>query len=36
MTLSLADEAGICQPGDSIALLGIGSGINCMMMGLQW
>jgi 3-oxoacyl-[acyl-carrier-protein] synthase III len=36
MTLSMADEAGICQSGDSIALLGIGSGINCMMMGLQW
>ena len=24
------------QPGDRVAFLGIGSGLNCMMLGLEW
>lgn len=35
-TLSLAAEAGALKEGDHIALLGIGSGINCMMLALEW
>ena len=35
-TLALALEQGKVQPGDRIALLGIGSGINSQMLGLQW
>jgi hypothetical protein len=23
-------------PGNKLAMLGIGSGINCMMCGIQW
>jgi len=35
-TLALAIEQGHLLPGDKAALLGIGSGINCQMLGLQW
>lgn len=35
-TLSDAVDAGAVREGDQVALLGIGSGINCMMMALQW
>ena len=33
---SLGIEAGHVQPGDRVALLGIGSGINVMMLGIEW
>ncbi|MDO4583127.1 MAG: 3-oxoacyl-ACP synthase III [Planctomycetia bacterium] len=33
--LSIGLEQGICQPHDKIALLGIGSGINSVMLGLE-
>jgi 3-oxoacyl-[acyl-carrier-protein] synthase-3 len=36
LTLSLAAEAGSIEKGQQLACLGIGSGINCMMMGLKW
>jgi len=35
-TLSLAVEQGAVREGDRVALLGIGSGINCMMLALEW
>lgn len=35
-TLALADQSGAVKPGDKVALLGIGSGINCMMLALEW
>ncbi len=35
-TLACAAEAGAVQPGDKVALLGIGSGLNCMMLALEW
>jgi 3-oxoacyl-[acyl-carrier-protein] synthase-3 len=35
-TLALAAEAGAVKTGDRVALLGIGSGINCMMLALEW
>lgn len=35
-TLSLAVEQGAVRDGDKVALLGIGSGINCMMLALEW
>ncbi len=35
-TLSDGIDRGIVKPGDQIALLGIGSGVNCLMMGLEW
>ena len=36
ITLAKAVEAGSIKKGDNIALLGIGSGINCSMMKLEW
>jgi 3-oxoacyl-[acyl-carrier-protein] synthase-3 len=35
-TLALAGEAGAMRAGDKVALLGIGSGLNCMMLALEW
>lgn len=35
-TASLAEEAGRIKPGDRVAWLGIGSGINCTMFGMEW
>ncbi len=26
----------ILSPGDRVAFLGIGSGLNCLMLGLEW
>lgn len=34
--LCLGREEGWLDPNDRVALLGIGSGINCLMMGLEW
>lgn len=36
ITLAKAVEAGRIKQGDNVALLGIGSGINCSMMKLEW
>jgi 3-oxoacyl-[acyl-carrier-protein] synthase-3 len=35
-TLAGAVEAGAVKAGDRVALLGIGSGINCLMLALEW
>jgi len=35
-TLAAAIEAGAVQPGHKVGLLGIGSGLNCLMLGLEW
>lgn len=36
ITMALAADRGWFVPGDTIGLLGIGSGINCVMMGVDW
>jgi len=36
ITAALAAEQGFLAPGDRVGLLGIGSGLNCLMLGLQW
>lgn len=36
VTTALAEEAGHFHQGDLVALLGIGSGINSTMIGLEW
>lgn len=35
-TLVRALAAGAVQPGDRVGLLGIGSGLNCLMLALEW
>jgi 3-oxoacyl-[acyl-carrier-protein] synthase-3 len=36
LTAALAEEREFLRPGDRVGFLGIGSGLNCMMLGLQW
>jgi len=36
ITAAIAEERGFLQSGDTVAFLGIGSGLNCIMLGLQW
>lgn len=36
LTLALAEEAGRARPGDHIALMGIGSGLNVQMTSVTW
>lgn len=35
-TMALGVERGIVKSGDRIAMLGIGSGINCTMLAVEW
>lgn len=35
-TAAIAHEQGFLKPGDKVGFLGIGSGLNCMMLGLTW
>lgn len=36
ITLAIASEQEFVRPNDQVALLGIGSGINCLMAGVRW
>lgn len=36
LTAAIADEQGFLQSQDQVAWLGIGSGLNCLMLGLEW
>jgi 3-oxoacyl-[acyl-carrier-protein] synthase III len=36
LTLALAEERGRLKSGDRVALMGIGSGLNCSMMEIRW
>jgi 3-oxoacyl-[acyl-carrier-protein] synthase-3 len=35
-TLALAVESGSVRDGNRVGLLGIGSGLNCLMLALEW
>jgi 3-oxoacyl-[acyl-carrier-protein] synthase-3 len=36
ITMALAVEQGVLGQGEQAAILGIGSGINCLMLGVEW
>ncbi|MBX7103526.1 MAG: 3-oxoacyl-ACP synthase III [Gemmataceae bacterium] len=36
ITAALAEEDKFLRPGDRVGFLGIGSGLNCLMLGVQW
>ncbi len=36
ITAAIASERDFFEAGDIVGLLGIGSGLNCMMLGIQW
>jgi len=36
VTAAMAHDQGFLKTGDNVSFLGIGSGLNCMMLGLKW
>jgi 3-oxoacyl-[acyl-carrier-protein] synthase-3 len=36
VTMAIGAERGFVQPNDKVAMLGIGSGINCLMLAVEW
>ena len=36
LTAALAEQRRFLNPGDHVGFLGIGSGLNCLMLGLEW
>jgi 3-oxoacyl-[acyl-carrier-protein] synthase-3 len=36
LTAALAEEREFLLPGDRVGFLGIGSGLNCLMLGIEW
>lgn len=36
ITAALADQRQFLKPGDRVGFLGIGSGLNCLMLGWEW
>ena len=36
ITAAIAAERRVINTGDKVAMLGIGSGLNCMMLGVEW
>ena len=36
ITAALAEESEFLKSGDKVGFLGIGSGLNCLMLGLEW
>lgn len=36
ITAAIADERGFLTPNDLVALIGVGSGLNCYILGVQW
>jgi 3-oxoacyl-[acyl-carrier-protein] synthase-3 len=36
ITMAIGLERGFASPGERLAMLGIGSGINCLMLGVEW
>jgi acyl-CoA:acyl-CoA alkyltransferase len=36
LTAALAEERDFLHPGDRVGFLGIGSGLNCLMLGVEW
>jgi acyl-CoA:acyl-CoA alkyltransferase len=36
ITAAIAHERRFLEPGDTVGFLGIGSGLNCLMLGIQW
>jgi 3-oxoacyl-[acyl-carrier-protein] synthase-3 len=36
ITAALAEEREFLRPGDQVGFMGIGSGLNCLILGLRW
>ncbi len=36
ITAAIADERDFLNPGDFVCFIGVGSGLNCLVMGIEW
>jgi 3-oxoacyl-[acyl-carrier-protein] synthase-3 len=36
ITAAIAEQRGFLEPGQRVGFLGIGSGLNCLMLGINW
>ena len=36
LTAAIAEQRQFLKPGDRVSFLGIGSGLNCLMLGWEW
>ncbi|MBU1342164.1 MAG: 3-oxoacyl-ACP synthase III [Proteobacteria bacterium] len=36
ISAAIADERGFLNPGDFVAFIGVGSGLNCYILGVEW
>ena len=36
ITAAIAEERGVLEPGHRVAFCGIGSGLNCLILGVEW
>jgi 3-oxoacyl-[acyl-carrier-protein] synthase-3 len=36
ITMAIGIEKGLVKKDDNLAMLGIGSGLNCVMLGVKW
>jgi hypothetical protein len=36
ITMAIGLDRGLVQPGDRVGMVGIGSGINCLLLTVQW
>jgi len=36
ITAAIADERGFLNSGDYVCFIGVGSGLNCLIMGIEW
>jgi len=36
ITAAIAAERGFLKTGDKVGLFGIGSGLNCLLLGVRW
>jgi len=34
--VAIASEKGFLKPGDKVAMTAAGSGLNCIMLGVEW
>jgi 3-oxoacyl-[acyl-carrier-protein] synthase-3 len=36
ISMAIADDEGFVDPGDRVCLLGVGSGVNSIILGIEW
>jgi 3-oxoacyl-[acyl-carrier-protein] synthase-3 len=36
ISAAIADERGFLEKGDFVVFIGVGSGLNCLILGIEW